>query len=374
MNGEYRGSRLARENRMDLHGISIALVCPYAWTTPGGVQTHVAGLAAELRRRGAVVDVLAPADGPVDVPRFVSLGRSIGFTWQGTVTRVTLTPAAVWRTARAMRGLDYDLVHIHEPMLPAAGLTAVLAASCPVVATFHMTARSALWYRVFLPVVRLAARRLAARIAVSEHARSFAERVLPGNYRVIPNAIDFVAQSHKVHRAENGGPFRILFVGRPDPRKGLPVLLRAFERLPGDTVLDLVGVTPKEIVAQSHKVIRAHGRVSDGERARLMGEADVLCAPSLGGESFGIVLVEGMAAGLPVVATAIPGYEAVLPPDAGRLVPPGDEAALAAALGELLDDPQLRGRMGEAGRREAARYDWSRVGDEIVAVYGEVLR
>jgi phosphatidylinositol alpha-mannosyltransferase len=353
---------------MDLHGVSVALVCPYAWTTPGGVQTHVAGLAAELRRRGAAVDVLAPADGPVDVPRFVSLGRSIGFSWQGTVTRVTLTPAAVWRTARAVRGRDYDLVHVHEPMLPAAGLTAVLAASSPVVATFHMTARSALWYRVFLPVVRFAARRLAVRIAVSEHARSFAERVLPGDYRVIPNAIDTAAYT----AARNGGDGRIVFVGRPDPRKGLDVLLRAFDRLPGAPTLDLVGVIEGEV--DTRERVRVHGRVSDDERARLMGEADVLCAPSLGGESFGIVLVEGMAAGLPVVATAIPGYEAVLPPEAGRLVPPGDEAALAAALGELLDDPQLRGRMGEAGRREAARYDWSRVGDEIVAVYREVLR
>jgi phosphatidylinositol alpha-mannosyltransferase len=113
--------------------------------------------------------------------------------------------------------------------------------------------------------------------------------------------------------------------------------------------------------------------VSDAERARLVAEADVLCAPSLGGESFGVVVVEGMAAGVPVVATAIPGYAAVLPPDAGRLVPPGDDAALAAALAEVLQDPGLRARMAEAGRREAARYDWARVGDEIVAVYGEVL-
>ena len=350
-----------------LRGRRIALVCPYSWTTPGGVQTHVAGLAAHLRSGGSDVDVLAPADGFVDAPGFVPLGLSLGFRWQGTVTRVALGPGALARTARALRRGGYDLVHVHEPMLPAAGLMAIFAARCPVVATFHMTARTALWYRVFLPVVRLAARRLDARIAVSEQARRFAERVLPGEYRVIPNAIHVDAYGTR----RNGRGGRILFVGRPEPRKGLPVLLRAFARLPGRPELDLVGVAPDELAPRER--VRAHGRVSDAERARLLAEADVLCAPSLGGESFGVVLVEGMAAGLPVVATRIPGYEAVLPSEAGRLVAPGDEDALAAALGELLADAGLRARLGGAGRREAARYDWSRVGDEIAAVYDEVF-
>jgi phosphatidylinositol alpha-mannosyltransferase len=366
MNDEYRGS-MPRDESTLFRGRRIALVCPYSWTTPGGVQTHVAGLSSHLRSRGAEVDVLAPADGRVDEPGFVPLGRSLGFRWQGTVTRVTLDPRAVVRTAQAVRRRRYDLVHVHEPMLPAAGLTAVLAAPCPVVGTFHMTATTALWYRVFLPVVRLAARRLDARIAVSDEARKFAAGVLPGEYRLIPNAIHVDAYEAR----RNGGGGRILFVGRPEPRKGLPVLLRAFERLPDGATLDLVGVGPEEVVPR--RGVRAHGRISDAERARLLAEADVLCAPSLGGESFGLVLVEGMAAGLPVVATRIAGYAAVLPETAGRLVPPGDEAALAQALGDLLGDADLRARLGEAGRREAARYDWARVGDEIAAVYAEVL-
>jgi phosphatidyl-myo-inositol alpha-mannosyltransferase len=345
-------------------------VCPYAWSTPGGVQTHVAGLASYLRSRGARVDVLAPANGPVDEPGFVPLGRSLGFRWQGTVTRVALSPAAVVRTVSAVRGRSYDLVHVHEPMLPAAGLAAVLAAPSPVVATFHMTARTALWYRVFLPVVRLAARRLDARIAVSEEARRFVECVLPGRYRVIPNAIH-VDTYRSVRDGGRRDP-QIVFVGRPEPRKGLPVLLRAFERLPGTPVLDLVGVGAGEVPVRPR--VRVHGQVPDAERVRLIGEADILCAPSLGGESFGVVVLEGMAAGVPVVATEIPGYAAVLPPSAGRLVPPGDDAALAGALAELLSDRGLRARLGEEGRREAARYDWSRVGEEILAVYDEVLR
>ena len=343
-------------------------MCPYAWTTPGGVQTHVAGLAAHLRSRGARVDVLAPADGPVEEPGFVPLGRSLGFRWQGTVTRVTLTPAAVARTVRAVREGGYDLVHVHEPMLPAAGLTAVFAAPCPVVGTFHMTARTALWLRVFLPVVRSAASRLDARIAVSEEARRFAERVLPGRYRVIPNAIDVDAY----RSARDGGrELRILFVGRAEPRKGLPVLLRAFERLPGTPVLELVGVRPGDVPVRPR--VRVHGQVPDAERVRLIGEADVLCVPSLGGESFGLVVLEGMAAGVPVVASELPGYAAVLPRSAGRLVPPGDHAALTGALAELLSDPALRARLGDEGRRQAARYDWARVGEEIAAVYDEVL-
>ena len=347
----------------------IALVCPYAWSTPGGVQTHVAGLAAHLRSRGAEVDVLAPANGSVEEPGLVPLGRSLGFRWQGTVTRVALSPAAVARTASAVRRGRYDLVHVHEPMLPAAALTAVFAAPGPVVATFHMTASTALWYRVFLPVVRLAARRLDVRIAVSEEARRFVQRVLPGRYRVIPNAIHVDAY----RSARDGGRDpRIVFVGRAEPRKGLPVLLRAFDRLPGTPVLELVGVEAGDVRPRPR--VRVHGRVPDAERVRLIGEADLLCAPSLGGESFGVVVLEGMAAGIPVVAADIPGYAAVLPPSAGRLVPPGDDAALAGALAELLSDRELRVRLGEAGRREAARYDWARVGQEIEAVYAEVLR
>ena len=352
-----------------LQGRRVALVCPYSWTTPGGVQAHVAGLAAELRSRGAEVDVLAPADGPVETRGFVPLGRSLAFSWQGTVTRVALSPGAVLRTARALRRGGYDLVHVHEPMLPAAGLTALYAARCPVVATFHMTARSGLWYRLFRPVVRHAARKIAVRVAVSEQARSYARTALPGEYRVVPNAIDTGA--YRPAPDGRGDP-RILFVGRPDPRKGLDVLLRAFGRLGGGATLELVGVGPAEVEVGPGVV--AHGLVSDADRIRLLGEADILCAPSLGGESFGVVLLEGMASGLPVVASSIPGYRAVLPPEAGRLVPPGDDAALAEALAELVADPDLRARMGEAGRREAERYDWARVGGELAAVYAEVLR
>jgi phosphatidylinositol alpha-mannosyltransferase len=339
--------------------VRVALVCPYSWSVPGGVQTHVSGLAAALRTRGLEVEILAPADRPVS--GVLALGRSVPIPSNGSVQRVALSPAAVARTARAVRRRGYDVVHVHEPMLPSVGLTALTAARVPVVATFHMFRRELLWYAVFAPVVRTAARRLDARLAVSAPAAAYAGRALPGPIEVIPNGIDY---DRLASLAGDRRGRRVLFVGRPEPRKGLHVLLDAFRRLPDDAELVLVG--PER--AEGDRV-RALGRVDDHELRRQLADADVLCAPSLGGESFGVVLAEGMAAGLPVVASRIPGYVEVLPETCGRLVPPGDPGGLATALSELLADEDLRRRLGEAGRREAARFAWPRVAEQVLAVY-----
>jgi phosphatidylinositol alpha-mannosyltransferase len=357
--------------------LRVALVCPYSWSVPGGVQTHVSGLARALRRRGGEVEILAPADGPVDEPEFVPLGRTVGFSDNGAITRVALSPAALVRTARAVRTRGYDLVHLHEPMLPHACFTALQSARVPVVGTFHMLNISERWYRLFGPVVRRAARRLSVRIAVSEAARDFVRPFIPGDYRLIPNGVDLSGYPQEADGRDGG---RVLFVGRPEPRKGLRVLLRAFALLPPELELELVGVGPRELRALAGELrpgalerIHSHGRVSDQLRRKLLARADVLCAPSLGGESFGLVVLEGMAAGLPVVASDIRGYRDVLPADAGLLVPPGDERAVAAALGHLLEDAELRRRLGEAGRRAVARFDWSVVTDEVMAAYDEAL-
>jgi phosphatidylinositol alpha-mannosyltransferase len=331
---------------------------------PGGVQTHVAGLADALRGRGVETEILAPADEPVALDGFHPLGRTVGFRWEGTVTRVALSPATVVRTARLVRSKRFDVVHVHEPMLPAAGTTAVWAARVPVVGTFHMVGRRPFWYRVWRPVVVPTAARLAARIAVSAAARDFVAQVLRGPYDLVPNAIDTGAFGAGERRGR-----RIAFVGRDEERKGLPVLLAALERLPDDVTLDLVGVN-----GDRGPRVRAHGRASDEQRRAVLAGADVLCAPSLGGESFGVVLLEAMAAGLPVVASDLPGYSAVLPPDCRRLVPPGDAGALATALRELLDDEALRARLGGAGRRAVRRYDWDVVVDDVISVYERVLR
>jgi phosphatidylinositol alpha-mannosyltransferase len=356
---------------------SIAVICPFSWSVPGGVQTHAAGLARYLRGRGWHVDVLAPADDDVHDEGFIPLGRTVAFRDNGSITRVALGPAAAQRTARLVRERGYDLVHLHEPMTPATCLTAAFAARIPVVGTFHTAAPTRRWYRLFAPVVERAASRLHARIAVSEPARRFVSASLPGGYRIIPNAIDTAAYIER-GVVRHGG--RLLFVGRPDPRKGLPVLLEALRRLDPVPELDLVGVRPSELARHARRLPRrvarkvyAHGRVSDAGKRRFLAQADVLCAPSLGRESFGLVLLEGMAAGVPVIASRIPAYQRVLPESCGRLVTAGDSPALARAIAELLSDAGLRERMGGAGQREAARYDWDVVGELITQVYGQVL-
>jgi phosphatidylinositol alpha-mannosyltransferase len=275
-----------------------------------------------------------------------------------------------------VRSGRWDLLHLHEPLVPAVCLTAVLAAPLPVVGTFHRYGPGAGWYRRFAFVTRPAMRRIDARIAVSRAAADHVARTFPGRFRIIPNGLDVAAHALP---AERHGT-RIVFVGRSEPRKGLAVLLAAFAHLPDGVHLDLVGVRPQELRRLASRLppevarrVHAHGRVGDEERRRLLAEADVLCAPSLRGESFGIVLAEGMAAGLPVVASAIPGYIDLVSEEWGRLVPPGDERALAAALAQILADRSLREALGAAGRREAQRLDWSRVAGEVLAVYEEVL-
>jgi phosphatidylinositol alpha-mannosyltransferase len=331
----------------------VGLVCPYSWSVPGGVQSHVAGLARALGALGVDAEVLAPADAPED--GVLPLGRSIPIPSNGSVQRVALSPAAAARTARAVRGRGYDVVHVHEPMLPAVSLTALAAARVPVVATFHMYRQALLWYAVFAPLARAAVRRADALLAVSPAAAEYARRGTGREPEVVPNGIDVDAfAAPESGRRGN----RILFIGRDEPRKGLPVLREAHARLRRPGELRLVG---------------PNGRVPDGELRRELARADVLVAPSLRGESFGIVLVEAMAAGVPVVASDIPGYREVLPGSAGVLVPPGDAGALADAIDALLGDAERRARLGAAGRREAGRYAWPRVAERTLAVYERCL-
>ena len=355
---------------------SLAIVCPFSWTVPGGVQTHVAGLARHMRRQGWDVDVLAPADHHVEDPGFRSLGRTIAFRDNGSITRVALGPAAAARTIRIIRERGYDLVHLHEPMTPATCLTALVTARVPIVGTFHTAAPSRRWYRLFGPLLRQAAPRLHARIAVSEPAHRFVSSAFPGGYSIIPNAIETATYAPNGYVRGD----RLVFLGRPDPRKGLNVLLDALALLDPVPDVDLIGVRPRDlgrrVWRRPRRVTRslhAHGRVTAAERRRLLGEGAVLCAPSLGRESFGLVLLEGMAAGIPVVASHIPAYERVLPPDCGSLVPPGDPRALADALSRLFADSSLRRRPASPSRREAAGYDWSVVGEQVTDVYREVL-
>lgn len=371
-----RSFQVPQEHRDTLR---VALVCPYSWSVPGGVQAHIAGLARALRARELEVEILAPAWGRLDDPGVLVVGRTVPIPDNASLVRVALSPAAAIRTATLLRTGAYDLVHVHEPTIPAVSLTALAASPVPLVGTFHMYASRPRWYRPFAPLARQALQRLQVRIAVSDAARRHVRRTCPGDYRIIPNGVDVSGQPVRTQPADEPGS-RILFIGRPERRKGLPVLLEAFAHLPERARLDVVGVSQDQLERTGVRLpaavtrrIRAHGHVTDRERARLLSSSDVLCVPSLAGESFGIVLLEGMAAGVPVVASAIPGYVDVLPPSCGILVPPGDAPRLATALAGLLDDGAARARLGSAGRQEAWKYDWSRVAARILEVYREVL-
>jgi glycosyltransferase involved in cell wall biosynthesis/membrane-associated phospholipid phosphatase len=362
----------------DAEPMRIAIVCPYAWDAHGGVAAQVRQMADSMRALGHHVDVLAPADREIDEPGVLRIGGTIGVRHNGSVGRVALSPRANGRALRMVESGGYDVVHLHEPLVPPC-LTILLRSTRPLLGTFHMYGPDSLLYRALAPAGRVAARRLHHRTAVSEAARACATKFLGGDYEVIANGVAPHAPVPAPWRTDEG--FRILFIGRNDPRKGLATLLRAAARTPS-ALLDVVGVERAEVAALYAEVhpgmslpasVRVHGRVSDDRRRELLAETDVLCAPSLAGESFGLVLVEAMAAGVPVVASSIPGYLDVLAPGSGVTVPAGDADALAATLAELAENPLLRRRLAEGGRRWAGQFDWDRLTPRVLRAYTRAI-
>jgi phosphatidylinositol alpha-mannosyltransferase len=370
----------------------IALVSPYSWSFPGGVTRHADELARELITQGHDVRVLSPLDPddrltrllhrrrpePVEVPDYlIPLGRTFALRANGSVSNICYSQEAVARLRRELRASRYDVVHVQEPIAPVVGWDACCFEGAPVVATFH--AYSTRWLPNTIATA-LGARRLFnklhARIAVSDAARWTGERYFGGRYEVIPNGVDLDAAPRGPKPAGDG--FRILFVGRDDVRKGLPVLLSAFaglrEHVPAR--LELIGASTEAVeplvvdLNGSTEDVEFLGSVDDAELWRRLHGADVLCAPSLGGESFGMVLIEAFAAGTPVVASDIPGYrEVVRHGREGILVPPGAPLELAEALRSLSLDPVQREQMGTAARARAADFSWTRVAERVVGVY-----
>lgn len=357
--------------------MKVLLVCPYSWATPGGVGAHVANLAEALRTRGHEARIVAPD--AADAPGVISVGRSIPIPYNGSIARLAFGPRVAMRIRVAIRRYRPDIIHVHEPFAPSVGLATLLATRRPVVGTFHASAPRSRAYRIASPALRPLYRRLAGRIAVSDEARRTVEEALGNAIRVIPNGVNCALFAG----APEPSGSAVLFIGRFEPRKGARVLIDAFpmlkERHP-EASLILVGEGSlrracEEAVPQAlREDVTFVGRVEPWELAQAMGQAAVVCVPSLGGESFGIVLLEGMAAGRPVVASNIPGYAAVLRDGVdGVLVPPGDVDSLAVALAGVLDEPERARAMGKAGRDRAARYDWPVVAGEIEAVYAEAL-
>jgi phosphatidyl-myo-inositol alpha-mannosyltransferase len=355
--------------------VKIALVCPYSWSVPGGVSNHIEALAGRLRGSGHDVLILAPVD--ADAPEgVVAVGRSAGIRFNGSVARIAFGPRVAARVRSTLASAAPDVVHVHEPFAPSVGLLATILARAPVVATFHAAAPSSVAYKAAAPLLRPLWRKLAARIAVSEEARRTVERAFGPGVRIVPNGIA-LERFASVPPADAASR-RILFVGRLEPRKGASVLIAAFsrvlDRVPNASLV-IVGDGAERSSLESKTAgmpVTFAGRVEPGDLAAAMRDAAVVCAPSLGGESFGIVLLEAMAAGRPVVASSIPGYAAVVRDGTdGLLVPPGDAVGLAEALAAVLGDPGAASGMGAAGRERVARYSWDVVAGEIQEVYAE---
>lgn len=358
--------------------MKIVLACPYAWDAPGGVQVHVGQLAEHLQKRGHEVLVLAPGRVAPAQPWVRIVGRPLRVPYQGTVAPICFSLHSARVIGSALSSFAPDLVHVHEPMSPSTAMLATIRSRSPVVGTFHaFTERSAL-YSAAAPFLRPVWAKLRVRIAVSEAAARFVGSRFRNGIRVIPNGcdVDLFAEA----RPREGLPAgrRMLWVGRLDEQKGFPVAVRAFAQLAADlpdlTFLVVGEGRDRSAVSMLDPDVRRRvvlaGSIPHPDLPAYVAGADVFMAPALGQESFGIVLVEAMAAGVPVVASDIPGYREVVRKDVdGILVPPRDPDALADGVRRVLTDPALAARLREAGRARAERLRWGRVVEEILASY-----
>lgn len=361
----------------------IGMVCPYSFDVPGGVQAHVLQLAEVMRGYGHDVSVLAPSSPHVTLPDYVvSGGKAVPIPYNGSVARLRFGPATHRMVKKWLAAGDFDVLHLHEPNAPSLSMLALQAAEGPIVATFHTSTTKSLTLSVFQGILRPYHEKIVGRIAVSDLARRWQMEALGSDAVEIPNGVDVGAFAAAPLLDGYPRPGRtVLFLGRYDePRKGMSVLLAALPALVAahpDVEVLVVGRGDEEQLREqagehAHH-LRLLGLVDDEVKASAMRSADVYCAPNVGGESFGIVLVEAMAAGTAVVAADLDAFRRVLQDgSAGRLVPVGDADALAAALVEVLDDDALRARYVATATDAVQRYDWSKVARQILQVYETV--
>jgi phosphatidylinositol alpha-mannosyltransferase len=355
--------------------VRVGLVCPYSLSVPGGVQEQVLGLARTLRAMGHQARVLGPCDGPPPEAGVIPLGNCLPTHANGSVAPIAPDPSCTLRTIRALRDEGFDVLHLHEPCAPGATISTLVFKSAPTVGTFHCAGESAA-YRWLRPLTRWLAGRLDVRCAVSEDARALAERALGGEYTQLFNGID-VDRIAKASPWPTDGP-TLLFVSRHEARKGLAVLVDALEHLPSDVHLWVASDGPETARLQAATAADGRvewlGRLTDEEKARRLRGADVLVAPSLHGESFGLVLLEGMAAGTPIVASDLPGYRNVA--RQGRealLVPPGDPRALATAICRVLDEPDTARMLVAAGEVRAAEFSMEHLAARYLELYERAI-
>ena len=354
--------------------LRIGIVSPYSLTVPGGVQQQVLGLARSLRAKGHEVRVLGPCDGPPPDAFVTPLGNSLPTAVNGSIAPLAPDASAALRTIRALNDEAFDVVHVHEPLVPGPSLTALLVKMAPVVATFHSAGESAA-YRTFSRQLKWVASRIDIRVAVSKDAVELAQRYIGGDYEVLFNGIELGDYSTPSSTPRENA---IFFIGRHEERKGLSNLLEALAQLPPDVRLWIASDGPQtaelKIRFGSDSRIEWLGRISDSEKISRMSRASVFCAPSLHGESFGVVLLEAMAAGTPVVASNLDGYRNVATDDeTALLVETGNVASLASALARVLVDPLLATRLTANGREHAQRFSMDALADRYIELYERAL-
>jgi phosphatidyl-myo-inositol alpha-mannosyltransferase len=370
--------------------VKVGIVVPYSWSFWGGVQEHADHQARALRRVGVDARILMGHDPPGRLTRLlhpkegrhgrppdyvIPVGRSVIAPANASLPNIILSPPAMLRMLRAYEEERFDVLHVHEPLAPVLSAFALATGRCPIVVTCHSAGKLG-WYPIGKLLWGVVARRIDYRIAVSEPARAGAEPYIGGPMELIPNGVDLPATAEPGGRNGN-----VVFIGRNEPRKGLPVLLRGWTRVHERTGarLRLVGADPLSVrwlarrQGLSLEGVDLLGGLSEEDLTRELLAASLLAAPSLGGESFGMVLTRAFSCATPVVASDIEGYAAVAGPETGILVPPGDEAALAEALVALLEDEPRRRRLGEAAREAAHAYSWDTIARRLVEIYEELL-
>jgi phosphatidylinositol alpha-mannosyltransferase len=364
----------------------VGIVCPYSWDVPGGVQFHVRDLAERLIHLGHEVSVLAPADDDAPLPPYVvPAGRAVPVPYNGSVARVNIGPLSAARVRRWLGDGRFDVLHVHEPATPSLSLLALWATDGPAVGTFHTSNLRSRAMAAAYPILYPTLEKLSGRIAVSEDARRTLVEHLGGDAVLVPNGVyvdRFATAPVPPLRVPPGEQGTLGFIGRiNEPRKGLPTLLEAMALVlaerPGVRLLVAGTGDEREALEDAPPAVRAAvtclGTVAEHEKVAMLRAVDAYVAPNLGGESFGIVLVEAMAAGAPVVASSLDAFRRVLDDGrAGVLFPVGDARALARELLALLDDPARRGALRSSAARWVRRFDWSQVAADVVAVYETV--
>jgi phosphatidyl-myo-inositol alpha-mannosyltransferase len=365
--------------------VRIGVVCPYSFDVPGGVQGHVVDLAKALRTLGHQVDVLAPADEDTPLPEFVRpAGRAVGIPYNGSVARLSFGPVSYTRVRRWIHAHDFDVLHLHEPTAPSLSMLALMLADGPIVATFHTSTHRSRTLSAFQVVLQPFLEKITARIAVSALARRVQVEHLGGDAVEIPNGVDveFFSRAKPLPGYPREGG-TVGFVGRfTEPRKGMPILLDALRMLlPEFPELRLVvvgGGDQDELRRQAGPALADRlellGQADDEVKARMLAGVDVYCAPNTGGESFGMILTEAMAAGTAVVGSDLDAFRRVLDDGrAGTLFRMGDPVGLADALRGMLNEPQRRGELVANARRRVAAYDWPVVAGQVLRVYEQAI-